>query len=461
MWKVTRVRETTQKPQPRGRWCSVIKCPTSCADSPCYRIWPIAEQISLKRCLAKKVAHALALLSTESSVHQAMPPHANIDYTSAVLYRSGNTPAAQLQSLGDDPGGSLRISNQHALVRVLADGLLEDDPDNNNFKIITMRDLEYLHITHLTFDGEIDQLSPYFIIKPPLWSRVWKDLNELGLEHEEGGHNWQSLWLLISNYMGKLTIDQRLVIMDDVEAHDGQLMENHMDYITPNRLRQSDTNNSILLELRQMTPGFYHHDQWGEEPFSIAVHDLVPTYAESKSDQQKASAIIQLLRSTRTFSTGVRYYPADQAPDEINRRTMGSEPDRFRPIFEVLWATDYPDLISIFHRDSQGSHVAEMLKSAITQVSIGTELTPATVQGFVSSYKKRQHLVQLTMDDDDDATLQNATRLEAAVNIMGQRGIKASDADGSAEYSNSPAGSCKTVKDTQEQLETISKQESF
>ena len=83
MWKVTRVRETTQKPQPRGRWCSVIKCPTSCADSPCYRIWPIAEQISLKRCLAKKVAHALALLSTESSVHQAIkfahpPHHANV-----------------------------------------------------------------------------------------------------------------------------------------------------------------------------------------------------------------------------------------------------------------------------------------------------------------------------------------------------------------------------------------------
>ena len=149
-----------------------------------------------------------------------MPPHANIDYISAVLYRSGNnTPAAQLQSLGDDPGGSLRIFTQPALVRVLADGLLEDDSDNNNFKIITMRDLEYLHITHLTFDGEIDQLSPYFIIKPPLWSCVFRDLNELGLEHEEGGHNWQSLWLLISNYMGKLTPDQRLVVMDDVEAH--------------------------------------------------------------------------------------------------------------------------------------------------------------------------------------------------------------------------------------------------
>eukprot|EP00966_Prymnesium_polylepis_P118061 2729824-Prymnesium_polylepis.3 len=87
--------------------------------------------------------------------------------------------------------------------------------------------------------------------------------------------------------MDKLTPAQRLVVMDDVEAHDGQSMDNHMDYVTPNRLRQSDTNNSIFLKLRQMTPGFYHHDQWGEEPLSIAVHDLVPAYAENKSDQQK------------------------------------------------------------------------------------------------------------------------------------------------------------------------------
>ena len=377
----------------------------------------------------------------------------------SINYIAGGTTEANVASLGDNPSGPLKAADNHILAK-----LMGIRPTGAPFNI-TMRQLEYIALAHLKFDSELDDLTEFWHILPSRWSRLFKALEQAGMPDDPVG-DINKLRAFFDKWVPKLPEAERLIQISEVhidllDADEEE--ETWAAWCTPSKVRKTDLSNDVLVELRMMLPGLWVAGGRAFDVYTYQVTDIVAERVKvsDTSLRRQAAAVVQWLRDTRVVPPAMNYYyRASDAAEEMQRRLHETEEGRFRPLFEAAWKQGYPSLTKLFDEKTQGSTVANNLKSIMSRIGMANTITDDAVKTFCTTTAQKLELLNVpSLEGNGDVNTANAAREAALISAMGARGGTALAGDGTT-GAKERDGSVDTLvdsKDFQELLREMDK----
>lgn len=345
-----------------------------------------------------------------------------------IRYTVGGTAAAKAASLGTDPAGPLEAAETHILAK-----LTGARPTGGSFST-SMRLMEFLTFAKLVFDEAVDNSTEYWHIKPDRLSRFFRDLDQAGMPKDYVG-DYNKVRALFNIWIPKLTDAQRLVVLADVYLDTAPGGESWVRLCTPLRVRRTDYDNEVFVELRMMLPGIWVSSGRSHASYTDQVKDIIAerVNVDDTNERRQAAAVIQWLRDTRVVPSSLAtFYRADDATEEMQRRLHDEEEGRFRPLFEAGWTQGYPLLKKLFDEKTQGSTVATNLKSIMSRVGMPNAITDDAVKTFCANAKQKLELLNVpSLEGETDVDVANAARETALITALGVRGGTTMTGDGS------------------------------
>ena len=260
--------------------------------------------------------------------------------------------------------GPLKVARSHWLAKALAKHLGADRPST---KVdVSVRLVAYVFTPAFIFDGALDVLPlPFW----PLMARVAKLLRALidaGMPSEDVGLPRQAQQLVLA-FAAKLPLADRALARADV----AEVIRPHntwLDFATPELLRSSDTDNSMVAEFAALLVSACV--DMNDDDRAIACIELMLDAPKKMANAIKA---IEMFR-VRTLESGdLRgLVPYTQITSEVVRRGNPSEAARFAPIFDSYHEVAYPTFSRIFlSLKGEGGE----LRRAVSALALGLKVT--------------------------------------------------------------------------------------
>lgn len=320
-------------------------------------------------------------------------------------YAVGGSIANKVASLAANPAGPLKASAEHILLK------LKGGTGGAGTADLTIRELEYVALAGLTFDNTLDDTEPFWHITPSRWTRFYKALDEVGMP-KESVENIDAAKALVEQWIPKLPQVEKTICIGDVYV-DTSTGPSWAKLCTPSKVRKSDSNNAVFLELRMMLPGIWTDDGRQGNIYTTMTEDIAAERVDmtTASTQRQAAAIIRWLRDTCvTPQKLTTFFGHQDAVEELQRRLEDEEYKRFQPLFETGWSRAYPLLLKLFDPKTDGKTVAMKVKQLAALWGMSATFVDGMVAAVCSMIKSPLGLLDVpslqstgTIEEANDA----------------------------------------------------------
>ena len=308
--------------------------------------------------------------------------------------------AAKIVSLATHVGGAVRVAANHCIMTAVGHLM---PPAQRAANIVTMHLIEFLILTPMIFDEDLDVASPSWHAKMTRLSKLFADLLTAGL-NIVGQCTFEELRGMVQDAIKELPDAERTLNFNDV-LYDNTATNTWWDTITPRRLRAGDTSNAVFSQLRTMVTGHWSAADYNTPPFQVALDLLVPPLAATRSSHVQAAAVVAHVRKTQLRPDLDFYFEPDQADDEMGRRIADSEEDAFTPLFQKAWKHAYPELKLMLPACEDSMEVAITVKGLLQRLKLPSTFTDTSVTAFCKMIKPHLPNIQhgMTTAAEQDA----------------------------------------------------------
>jgi hypothetical protein len=327
----------------------------------------------------------------------------------------------KLQSLATETGGAIKTARDHELVTAIGHLL---PPPLNGYVVMDMHLVEFLVMTYLIFDHDLDTRAPRWNIKLAWLSALWAELLNAGMATGRA-ETIESLRERVQGTMAALPDASRILRGADV-IFNPTATETWWDHISPRRLRAGDMFNTVLAQLRAMVTGHWGQESHKDYPFQSALELLVPVLFESRSAAAQAAGVVALLRRTAVRAELDTFVSPECGNDEVGRRLQDTAEAAFIPLFERSWKTAFPELVTMLPACSDPHEVILIVKGLLPRVNLPNDFTDANVVAFCKNIK--QHLSNIasapSTREGQDARVEQlmaSVRTETSQGALGSR----------------------------------------
>ena len=328
-------------------------------------------------------------------------------------YMVGGATAQKLISMAASAGGPLRATHDHLFAKMIG------GYTSGNIELL-QRELEYINLGAMTIAPDLlHETQPWHVL-PSRWKQHTANLVAAGIS-KACVHGIDNTRIVVSEIIPTMPPPQQVIARADV-GFDGAAT-GWVAGLTAHRAKASDKNNDVFVSIRAQLPGLWTAPGRAAAEYTEMEAGIITELCDaSATDGRKVAAAITFFRNTRVVPPRlITYFAPEDCWTELQRRIGDSAETRFRPLFEVGWARAYPQLARVWDPLTEGSVVADEIKSLFLRLSMATrELTHDTVAAFSAAVAPKLFLLDVpSITNITDQSKANAARADTLITALG------------------------------------------